>query len=112
MMQQYMCGITKEKAGPGLTYRTDLPVPQINDDEVLIKVHVTAVCGTDVHIYDWDPWSACRVVPPMIVGHETAGDVVAIGRNVTQVQVGDRVSVETHIPCNHCYFCQIGRAHV
>lgn len=106
MMQQYMCGITKEKAGPGLTYRTDLPVPQINDDEVLIKVHVTAVCGTDVHIYDWDPWSACRVVPPMIVGHETAGDVVAIGRNVTRVQVGDRVSVETHIPCNHCYFCQ------
>ena len=90
-MQPYMCGITKEKAGPGLTYRTDLPVPQINDDEVLIKVHVTAVCGTDVHIYDWDPWSACRVVPPMIVGHETAGDVVAIGRNVTQVQVGDRI---------------------
>lgn len=105
-MESSMCGIIKEKAGPGLTYKTDLPIPEIEDDEVLLKVQVAAVCGTDVHIYDWDPWSAKRVAPPMVVGHEMAGDVVAVGAKVTQVKIGDRVAVETHIPCNHCYFCQ------
>ena len=58
IMSPKMCGIVKEIRGPGLVYRTDLPIPQINDDEVLIKVHVTAVCGSDVHIYDWDEWTA------------------------------------------------------
>ena len=108
IMNSKMCGIVKETRGPGLVYRTDLPIPRINDDEVLIKVHVTAVCGSDVHIYDWDEWTARRMTPPTIVGHETAGDVVEVGRNVTSVKVGDRVSVETRVPCNDCFFCRNG----
>lgn len=107
-MKGTMCGIVKEQAGVGLTYRTDLEIPQINDDEVLIKIHVTAVCGTDVHIYDWDEWTQKRLIPPATVGHETAGDVVAVGKNVKDIKIGDRVSVETHVPCNDCFFCHNG----
>ena len=103
-----MCGIIKEAVGPGFAYRTDLPIPQINDDEVLIKVRAAALCGSDIHIYEWDDWTQRRMKPPIIIGHETAGDVIEIGKNVTSVNVGDRVSVETHVPCNVCYFCKNG----
>lgn len=105
-MQGTMCGIVKESAGPGLVYRTDLPIPQIDDDELLIKVHCTAVCGSDLHMNDWDEWSRKRMKPPVIVGHETAGDVIEVGKDVTNIKAGDRVSVETHIPCDDCYFCK------
>jgi threonine 3-dehydrogenase len=103
-----MCGIVKETAGPGLNYRTDLPIPVIHDDEVLIKVRATALCGSDIHMYEWDEWSSRRMKPPIIIGHETAGDIVEVGKNVTNVKVGDRVAVETHVPCNECYFCKNG----
>ena len=108
-----MCGLVKETSAPGkFVYRTDLPIPQINDDEVLIKVHCTAVCGTDLHIMEWDQWSQTRVKTPLIPGHETAGDIVEVGKNVRDRKVGDRVSCETHIPCGTCWFCKNGLPHI
>lgn len=103
----------KRRPLPGkFVYRTDLPIPQIGDDEVLIKIHCTAVCGTDLHIMDWDKWSQARIHPPMIPGHETAGDIVEVGKNVHDRKVGDRVSCETHIPCGTCWFCKNGLSHI
>lgn len=112
-MKKTMCALVKEASAPGdLVYRTDLPVPQPGDDEVLIRVHCTAICGTDLHIMEWDGWSQRHVRAPLIPGHETAGDIVAVGKNVTQRKVGDRVSCESHIPCGSCYFCKHGLAHI
>ena len=112
-MQKTMRGWVKDRAAPGeLVYHTDLPVPEVGDDEVLIKVHCTAICGTDLHIIDWDAWAQKWVQVPVIPGHEVAGDIVAVGKNVTERKVGDRVSCETHIPCNDCYFCEHDMAHI
>jgi len=90
----------------------DVPEPKIRDDEVLIKVRRAGVCGTDVHIYDWDQWASGRCKPPFIVGHEFAGDVVEVGRLVTDVQEGDRVTAEGHIVDGRCLLCRTGNAHV
>ena len=79
-MKDTMCGLVKEVNAPsGLVYHTDLPIPEINDDEVLIKVHCSAICGTDLHIMEWDEWSQKRIKAPVTVGHETAGEIVAVG---------------------------------
>lgn len=113
MEQKFMRGLVKATMGPGeLVYREDLPIPEINDDEVLIKVHCTAICGTDLHILDWDEWTQKRVKKPVTLGHETAGDIVAVGKNVKDRKVGDRVSCESHIPCGHCYFCENNMPHI
>jgi threonine 3-dehydrogenase len=90
----------------------DVPEPKIRDNEVLIKVRRAGVCGTDVHIYDWDQWASGRCKPPFIVGHEFAGDVVEVGRLVTDVQEGDRVTAEGHIVDGRCLLCRTGNAHV
>ena len=112
-MKRTMCGLVKETAGPSsLVYHTDLPVPEIAEDEVLIQVKCAAVCGTDLHIMEWDEWSRNRITPPIIPGHEIAGDIVAVGSKVTDRKVGDRVSCETHIPCGKCYFCKNGMPHL
>lgn len=112
-MKKTMCGLVKETAGPSsLVYHTDLPVPEIAEDEVLIQVKCAAVCGTDLHIMEWDEWSRNRITPPIIPGHEIAGDIVAVGSKVTDRKVGDRVSCETHIPCGKCYFCKNGMPHL
>ena len=108
-----MRGLVKEVAGPsGLVYHTDLPMPEIGDDEVLIRVHCTAICGSDLHMLDWDSHSAKTMRIPLTMGHETAGDIVAVGKNVKDRKVGDRVSVETHIPCGDCWFCKNGKPHI
>ena len=112
-MSKTMRGLVKEAARPGkLVYRTDLPIPEPGDDEVLIKVHCSAICGTDMHIVEWDKWSQIHAKAPLVIGHETAGDIVAVGKNVTGRKVGDRVSCESHIPCNHCWFCDHGMKHI
>ena len=112
-MNDTMCGLVKEVNGPGdLVYHTDLPVPQVGDDEVLIKIHCTALCGTDMHIMEWDEWSQKRIQAPVTLGHETAGEIVAVGKNVTERRVGQRVSCESHIPCGECYFCKNGMPHI
>jgi threonine 3-dehydrogenase len=103
--------LVKKTAAPGLTL-SDVPEPTIRDDEVLIRVRRAGVCGTDVHIYDWDDWAKGRCKPPFVVGHEFAGDVAAVGSFVTDVKVGDRVTAEGHIVDGHCLLCRTGNAHV
>lgn len=108
-----MRGICKMRPGAGAEYREDLPIPQISDDQVLIKVHATAICGTDLHLYHWNEYAQKRMTDlPMVFGHETAGEIVEIGKNVTGYQLGDRISVETHVPCNHCWQCRNGNPHI
>jgi threonine 3-dehydrogenase len=101
----------KRTAGPGMVL-CDVPEPTPRDDEVLIRVRRAGVCGTDVHIYDWDDWAKRRIVPPIIVGHEFAGDVVEVGSLVTDVRTGDRVTAEGHIVDGRCLLCRTGNAHV
>ena len=103
--------LVKTAAGPGFALR-DVPQPAIRDNEVLIRVRRAGVCGTDVHIYDWDAWAQVRCHPPFTVGHEFAGDVVQVGHLVTDVREGDRVTAEGHIVCGRCHLCRTGNAHV
>lgn len=106
-----MKGLVKTKAEKGAVLISDLPIPSVGDDDLLVKVRAAAICGTDQHIYGWNDWAAERVPIPMVFGHEFAGDVVAVGKHVTAFQIGDRVAAETHIPCNACYQCRTGNQH-
>lgn len=106
-----MKALVKAAAEPGFVL-SDVPEPSIRDDEVLIRVRRAGVCGTDVHIYEWDAWAQGRVRPPIVVGHEFAGDVVQVGRLVTDVKEGDRVTAEGHIVDGRCLLCRTGNAHV
>jgi threonine 3-dehydrogenase len=108
---ELMRAIRKLEAGPGAELQ-HVPIPVIGPHDVLVKVKATSVCGTDYHIYTWDPWSAGRVKPPLTVGHELAGEVVATGSEVTRCKVGDAVSAETHIVCNNCPRCDVGEYHL
>jgi threonine 3-dehydrogenase len=103
--------LVKETAGPGFALR-EVPEPRIREDEVLIQVRRAGVCGTDVHIYEWDDWARGRCRPPFVVGHEFAGDVVQVGALVENVKVGDRVTAEGHIVDGMCLLCRTGNAHV
>ncbi|HXY32419.1 MAG TPA: L-threonine 3-dehydrogenase [Gemmatimonadaceae bacterium] len=105
-----MRALVKESAGPGFKLR-EVPEPIIRDDEVLIRVRRAGVCGTDVHIYDWNDWARGRCRPPFVVGHEFAGDVEAVGGLVGDVRVGDRVTAEGHIVDGRCLLCRTGNAH-
>ena len=107
MIPKMMDAIVKPVAGVGLELRR-VPVPEPGPGEVLIKVHKTAICGTDVHIYEWTPWSAEHVKPPMVIGHEYVGEIAALGAGVTGLTVGMRVSGEGHITCGHCRNCHTG----
>lgn len=111
MEKKMMKAIVKEERAPGAVLR-EVPVPEIGDQEVLIKVKATSICGTDLHIYTWDEWSQSRVKPPYVFGHEFAGVVVEKGKLVKNVEVGDHVSAETHIVCGHCPQCLTGQAHI
>ncbi len=106
-----MKALVKASGAPGFQL-TDVPRPEIRDDEVLIQVRRAGVCGTDVHIYEWDDWARGRCKPPFVVGHEFAGDVVEVGALVTDVHVGDRVTAEGHIVCGRCLLCRTGNSHV
>lgn len=107
-----MKAIVKDKPGPGATCR-DVDIPKVGSKDVLIRVKAGAICGSDVHIYEWDSW-AQSVVPglPHILGHEFAGEVVEVGKEVHHLKPGDHVSGETHIPCDNCYFCLTGQRHI
>ena len=94
-------------AGPGLELR-QVPVPHAGPGEVQIKIHKTAICGTDVHIYNWDPWAAKHIKPPMVIGHEYVGEISELGEGVTSFKLGQRVSGEGHITCGHCRNCHNG----
>ena len=94
-----MKAIIKDKPGPGLVLKDVNKPEKLGPREVLVKIRRASICGTDVHIFKWDEWSQSRINPPLIVGHEMAGEVVEVGDAVTQVKVGDFVSAEPHIPC-------------
>ena len=106
-----MKAILKPGPAPGLTLG-EAPTPGIRSGDVLIRVRRAGICGTDLHIHQWDHWSQNRVNPPLILGHEFMGEVVEIGRLVENIEVGDRVSAEGHLVCGHCEFCGTGQAHV
>jgi threonine 3-dehydrogenase len=111
-MNGTMRGIIKEKAEPGAVYREDLPIPEVGDNDVLVRVKAAAICGTDLHIYPWTPWAQARVKPPMVFGHEFAGEIVEKGSGVKEFMIGDRIAGETHIPCNHCHQCLTDNRHI
>ncbi|MEW5819137.1 MAG: L-threonine 3-dehydrogenase [Cyanobacteriota bacterium] len=110
-MAEKMKAIAKVEAAPGLEL-IEVNVPQIKNDEILIKVETTSICGTDLHIYNWDKWSQNRIKVPRVIGHELAGVVVDTGPQVRNIKVGDFVSAESHIVCSNCYLCRTGQYHI
>ncbi|MBG5898176.1 L-threonine 3-dehydrogenase [Providencia stuartii] len=106
-----MKALSKLKAEPGI-WMTEVPKPELGHDDVMIKIRKTAICGTDVHIYNWDEWSQKTIPVPMVVGHEYIGEIVEIGQEVKGFKIGDRVSGEGHITCGHCRNCRGGRTHL
>ncbi|HEY42746.1 MAG TPA: L-threonine 3-dehydrogenase [Anaerolineae bacterium] len=110
-MPEMMKAVVKSHKGPGFENR-QVPIPTIEPDEVLVKVRAASICGTDLHIYNWDEWAAGRVNPPVVVGHEICGEVVDRGTMVVSPGVGDFVSLESHVVCNTCAFCRTGLGHL
>ena len=110
-MQKTMKALVKKKKEVGL-WMDEVPVPEIGINDVLVKIHKTAICGTDVHIWNWDAWSQRTIPVPMTVGHEFVGTVEAMGSNVTDLEIGDVVSGEGHIVCGRCRNCLAGRRHL
>ena len=110
-MQKTMQALVKKKREPGL-WLDEVPVPGVGINDVLIKIHKASICGTDVHIWNWDAWSQKTIPVPMTVGHEFVGTVAALGNNVTDLEIGDVVSGEGHIVCGRCRNCLAGRRHL
>ena len=106
-----MRAIVKNSPGPGLEM-VDLPVPAVGDEDVLIQVKATSICGTDLHIYEWNPWASDHVNLPLTIGHELCGVVVDKGANADGPEIGQLVSVESHVICNRCSFCRTGKGHL
>lgn len=106
-----MKALVKSQGQPGL-WLEDVPVPSIGVNDVLIRVLRTGICGTDLHIYDWDAWAQRTIPTPLVIGHEFVGTVAEVGSNVTAFQTGDLVSGEGHIACGHCRNCMAGRRHL
>ncbi|PYX64461.1 MAG: L-threonine 3-dehydrogenase [Acidobacteria bacterium] len=110
-MPETMFAVVKPKAAPGAEIR-EVKVPGFGATDVLVKVKVASICGTDLHIYEWDRWAQNRIHPPLIPGHEFCGEVVAYGDEVTSVKEGDFVSAEMHVACGKCLQCRTGEAHI
>jgi len=106
-----MFALVKTEPGPGLRLET-VPEPTIGINDVLIRVHRTGICGTDLHIESWDPWAERTIVPPLVVGHEFVGEIVEVGSNVVDFRPGDLVSGEGHVVCGRCRHCLAGRRHL
>ena len=110
-MKKTMKALVKKSREPGL-WLEEVPVPDVGINDCLIEVLRTGICGTDVHIYNWDAWAQKTIPVPMVVGHEFVGRIVAVGSNVHDVHVGDVVSGEGHVVCGHCRNCLAGRRHL
>lgn len=109
--QKTMRALVKESRGPGLVLQ-EVPVPEIGINDVLIRVLRTGICGTDVHIYEWDKWAEATIKPPLVIGHEFVGEIVAVGANVTDFFPGEIASGEGHVVCGRCRNCLAGRRHL
>ena len=110
-MTKTMKALLKKQSKPGL-WLEEVPIAEFGINDVLVKIHKTAICGTDVHIWNWDAWAQETIPVPMVVGHEFVGTVAAMGENVRDVKVGDIVSGEGHIVCGRCRNCLAGRRHL
>ena len=106
-----MRALVKSKPEPGIWMERAIK-PKVGHNDVLIQIHATAICGTDIHIYNWDPWSRKTIPVPMTIGHEFAGEIVEVGGEVQGFEIGERVSGEGHITCGHCRNCRAGRRHL
>src|SRR5438876_6964412 len=106
-----MLALVKTHAGPGLELR-EVPMPSVGINDVLIRVHKTGICGTDLHIEGWDHWAAKTIHPPLVVGHEFVGEIVEVGSNVSDFAPGDLVSGEGHVVCGRCRNCMAGVRHL
>jgi threonine 3-dehydrogenase len=106
-----MKSLVKLKSEPGI-WMQDVPMPEYGVNDVLIKIKKTAICGTDIHIYNWDAWAQATIPVPMTVGHEFYGEIVDIGSEVKGLPVGSRVSGEGHITCGYCRNCRAGKQHL
>lgn len=106
-----MKALVKAKPEPGI-WMEDAALPAVGHNDVLVKINKTAICGTDVHIYNWDEWAQATIPVPMIVGHEFVGEIAEIGMEVAGLHVGDRVSGDGHVTCGHCRNCRAGRRHL
>ena len=111
VMSKLMSAVVKSEPKAGVEFR-EVPIPAIGPADVLVKVKVASICGTDLHIYNWDPWAQGRIAPPLIPGHEFCGHVAAIGNEVTSVKEGDFVSAEMHVACGKCLQCRTGQGHI
>lgn len=110
-MQRTMKALVKTTAAPGVSLE-EVPVPQIGAGDLLIRIEKVAICGTDVHIYEWNPWAQRTIRPPQILGHEFVGHIAQMGEGVHGFTVGQRVSGEGHIVCGVCRSCRAGRRHL
>ena len=110
-MSKTMLAVVKPEAAPGAEIR-EVKVPEYGPNDVLVKVKVASICGTDLHIYNWDRWAQKRIHPPLIPGHEFCGEVAAYGNEVSSVKEGDFVSAEMHVACGKCVQCRTGEAHI
>lgn len=106
-----MKALCKKEAKPGI-WMIDAPVPEIGPHDVLVKIRKTAICGTDIHIYNWDQWAQKTVPVPLITGHEWVGEIAKLGSEVKHLEVGQRVSGEGHLVCGHCRNCRAGKQHL
>ena len=106
-----MKALVKSHAKEGI-WLEDMPEPDVGNNDVLVKIKKTAICGTDIHIYNWDEWAQKTIPIPMITGHEYAGEIVELGSNVDDLKIGDIVSGEGHITCGRCRNCLAGTMHL
>ena len=106
-----MKALVKAKAERGI-WLQDIPVPEVGHNDVLIKVNRSAICGTDIHIYQWDEWASSTIPVPLAIGHEFSGEIVETGSEVRGFASGDRVSAEGHVTCGVCRNCRAGRRHL
>jgi threonine 3-dehydrogenase len=111
LMNKTMQALVKKYPKPGL-WLDEVPVPEVGINDVLIKVHKTSICGTDLHIWDWNHWAEKTIKVPMVIGHEFVGRVADMGSNVCDLNLGDVVSGEGHIVCGRCRNCLAGRRHL
>src|ERR1700678_3980922 len=110
-MPSNMLAVVKPEAAPGAEIR-EVKIPAFGRNDVLVKVRMASICGTDLHIFNWDRWAQSRIHPPLIPGHEFCGEVAAFGAEVTSLKEGDFVSAEMHVACGKCLQCRTGEAHI
>lgn len=106
-----MKALVKTERAPGLSFK-DVPMPEIGINDVLVRVHTAGICGTDLHIHQWDSWAQKSITPELVIGHEFVGEIVAVGDNVNDFTPGELVSGEGHVVCGRCRNCMAGRRHL